>query len=261
VRRIADLLRRHLLHVDIRNGRAMLRQAVSSELRPIVAATFADRVAGEREARARFLRLACELEATGADRAVVGLARRAADDEHRHALAFAGWAGELGRAVDPHLAFEAAPVGRAGMASGERVLLEIVSLCCLAETIATAVLGAALDTTLVPVVKDRLHEILRDEVRHAKLGWAHLASERERARGANVGAVLPDLLEAGIPLSKLETSVWPLAPELGLLPKATLLALLREVLADVVFPGFERYDVDTGPARAWATRRGLALAA
>jgi rubrerythrin len=239
----------------------MLRQAVSRESRPIVAATFADRVAGEREARARFLRLAIELEATGAERAVIDLARRAADDEQRHAIAFAAWAGELGRATDPYAPFDAPRVGRVDLPDTERVLLEVVSLCCLAETVATAVLGAALDTVEVPLVKDRLHEILKDEVRHAKLGWAHLASQRAQKRGAGIAAALPAVLEAGVPLARLQTSVWPLAPELGLLPKTTLLDLLRGVLADVVFPGFERYDVDTAPARAWAYERGLARAA
>jgi hypothetical protein len=239
----------------------MLRQAVSRELRPIVAATFADRVLGEREARARFTRLAIELEATGAERVVVQLAQRAADDEQRHALDFAAWAGELGHPVDPYVRCDAPRVGRADLPPAECVLIEVVSLCCLAETVATAVLAAALDTTLVPIVKDRLHAILKDEVRHAKLGWAHLASERARQRGTSIAPALPDLLEAGVPLARLETSVWPLAPELGLLPKDTLFDLLRGVLRDVVFPGFERHDVDTAPARAWAARRGLALAA
>ena len=236
----------------------MLRQAVSAELRPVVAAVFADRVLGEREARARFGRLAGELEATGAERTVVELARRAADDEHRHALAFAAWAGELGRAVDPYPAFAAAPVGHAASPQAERVLLEVVSLCCLAETVATAVLGAALDTVSVPVVKDRLHEILKDEVRHAKLGWAHVAALSDRGSRDVIANALPGLLDAGIPSARLETNVWPLAPELGLLPKATLMGLLREVIADVVLPGFERYDIDTSGARAWTVRRGLA---
>jgi hypothetical protein len=64
-----------------------------------------------------------------------------------------------------------------------------------------------------------------------------------------------------VPRARLETNVWPLAPELGLLPKDTLFDLLRSVLADVVFPGFERYEVDTRAARAWAMQRGLARAA
>lgn len=233
---------------------------MSSELRPIVAAVFADRVVGEREARARFARLASELEATGAEQPVIELARRATDDEHRHALTFAAWAEELGQATDPLAPFCAAPVGRADLPRAERVLLEVVSLCCLAETVAAAVLGAALDTTRVPMVKDRLHAILKDEVRHAKLGWAHLASLRDRTRRDVVAAALPSLLEAGVPEQRLRTNVWPLAPELGLLPRQTLLDLLAAVLADVVFPGFERHDVDTSGARAWAGRRGLAPA-
>jgi hypothetical protein len=235
----------------------MLRSALSAELRPLVAATFASRVDGEREARARFARLAVELEMTGADRTMVELARSSAVDEHRHALAFAAWAAELGRRTDPEAPFDAPPVGRASLPAEERVLGEVVALCCLAETVATAVLGAALDTVRVPVVKDGLHSILRDEVRHSRLGWAHLAGERRQGRGDGLAAALPAMLEAGIPLERVEQSIWPLAPELGLLPKDTLFDLLRDVLRDVVFPGFERYDVDTSAARAWGVARGL----
>jgi hypothetical protein len=235
----------------------VLRQALSADLLPIVAATFADRVAGEREARARFARLGVELEHVGADRSVIDMALSSAEDEHRHAKQFAAWAAELGRVTDPEAPFFAPMVGTAELSRRERALLEVVALSCLAETVATAVLGAALDAVEVAVVKDGLHSILRDEVRHSKLGWAHLAFERKRGFGATLGAALPGLLEAGVPTDRVDDSVWPLAPELGLLPKEQLFQLLSEVLQQVVLPGFELHDVDTGPARAWMTKRGF----
>jgi hypothetical protein len=236
----------------------VLRQALSPELVPIVAATFAERVAGEREARARFGRLGVELEAIGAERSVIDMALRSAKDEDRHARQFAAWAADLGRVTDPDAPFVAPRVGSATQSERERVLLEVVALSCLAETVATAVLGAALDAVEVPMVKDGLHSILRDEVQHSKLGWAHLAIERKRGHGGDLGARLPALLEAGIPSERVEDGVWPLAPELGLLPKAQLFQLLSEVLRLVVLPGFELHDVDTGPARAWLEKRGFA---
>lgn len=235
----------------------MLRQAVNSDLAPIVAATFADRVKGEREARARFARLGVELEQVGAERQVIDMARRSAEDEDRHARQFAAWARDLGRITDPDAPFAAPMVGDANLPQRERVLREVVALSCLAETVATAVLGAALDAVEVPMVKDGLHSILRDEVQHSKLGWAHLAIERKRGFGADLGVVLPRLLEAGVPTDRVDDGVWPLAPELGLLPKEQLFSLLDEVLRLVVLPGFEQYDVDTGPARAWMKSRAL----
>lgn len=235
----------------------MLRQALSTDLAPIVAATFADRVKGEREARARFARLAAELPHVGAERTVIDMALRSAEDEGRHARQFAAWAEELGRVTDPEAPFDAPMVGSARQSRRERVLLEVVALSCLAETVATAVLGAALDVVKVPMVKDGLHSILRDEVQHSKLGWAHLAWERKQGFGAELGAVLPSLLEAGVPTDRVDESVWPLAPELGLLPKEQLFQLLSEVLREVVLPGFELHDIDTSQARAWMTTRAL----
>lgn len=235
----------------------MLRQAVSSELAPIVAATFADRVKGEREARTRFARLGVELGEIGAERQVIDMALRSAEDEHRHARQFAAWAADLGRVTDPEAPFAAPMVGDGSLSQRERVLREVVALSCLAETVATAVLGAALDTVTVPMVKDGLHSILRDEVQHSKLGWAHLAVERKRGFGADLGNVLPSLLEAGVPTARVDDGVWPLAPELGLLPKEQLFALLDDVLQLVVLPGFERHDIDTGPAHAWMKARAL----
>jgi hypothetical protein len=37
----------------------------------------------------------------------------------------------------------------------------------------------------------------------------------------------------------------------GLLPRAQVLAVVQAVAADVLFPGLERFGVDTAAARSW----------
>lgn len=237
----------------------MLRQALTEEARRDVAGTFSFRARGEREAHLRFTRLAVELFTTGASDLVVRLAKEAAEDEARHALVCDRIATEWGMPSGP-VPVTATPVGPRTLPPHERVLVEMVSLCCVAETIANLVLRASLETVREPSLKDALHEIAKDEVKHARLGWAHLAEARRKGHGEGLAALLPSVLDAGLPealFAALPTSAD--CPELGTLSEARRKELVVAAFLEVVFPGFEALDVDPGPSRAWlASRRDLA---
>jgi len=110
-----------------------------------------------------------------------------------------------------------------------------------------------------PEIHSTLHELLKDEVRHARLGWAHLAAERAAGRGAFLGDVLPLLLEASIEPGFLEgTMVAPWAPALydyGELPSPELVQIFSDTLNLVVFKGLDAVGIDTSKGRAWLEAR------
>ena len=56
-------------------------------------------------------------------------------------------------------------------------LLHAVLNCCVNETIASAHLRATLKAAVSPLVREVIRLLLADEIDHARVGWAHLASE------------------------------------------------------------------------------------
>jgi hypothetical protein len=136
---------------------------------------------------------------------------------------------------------------------------------CINETIASAWLKASLEDAKTPLARAAIREFLADDVHHARLGWAHVASGFVDApERAKVAAWLPRLFEAvlGPWLSPLGTA--PLAasggeshalvdgiPEYGLPAWETTRRAVVSAVDDVVLPGFDQLGVETGPVREW----------
>lgn len=124
-------------------------------------------------------------------------------------------------------------------------------------------MNTSLMTRCLEVAKDEeirttLRDLLRDEVQHARLGWAHLAAERGHGRGAFLGDALPLMLEASVEPGFLEgehQAPWVDALfEYGELPWAELVEIYRGTLELVVFKGLEAMEIDTAKGRAWLSR-------
>lgn len=229
------------------------------------ARTWAARAGFEREAAGRFARMAARLEAVSAEPVVTGLARRAAADEQRHAALCEELAARFdGRPSTRRLHAAPAELGPSGLTVRERVLYEVVAMSCITETLSTAVLGEMRDRAVDARVRDVLSTILRDEVQHARLGWAHLAAERRRGPLRFVAEALPRMLddtasdEIFRPGEPDADDVADTLRGLGALPRVVRRRSLVDALEQVVFPGLEALGVDAGGGRAWLTRRAAA---
>ena len=62
------------------------------------------------------------------------------------------------------------------LATSEERGVVLVSACCVSESIASAYLEHCWATATAPIAKAALHGLLRDEIGHAQLGWAFVAS-------------------------------------------------------------------------------------
>lgn len=216
-----------------------------------MAELWAFRALAEQSAGRRLLRAAAGLARLGADPALVQGARRAVDDEFRHARLCAEAASLFDQARVPPL-FAAEIVGPAGD-TDERALYDVVSACCVSETLNVRVMAASLVGTRDGAMRALQKEILRDEVEHSGVGWRFVeASGRDLAF---LGPSLAGML--GLP-SRNKLFAPPPAPppdeerlrRLGWLPRSALRALFCETLAEQIFPRLERLGVDTAPARA-----------
>jgi len=228
---------------------------VDDVVRARVAATWAFRTRAEVEATARFARMATELAGVGASPVVVQGAAGASADEMRHRDLCARIAAKWG---EPNAADHTPPrtrVGRSDMDPRDRLLWEVVAVCCISETMNTSLMTRCMEVVKDEEIRATLHELLQDEVRHARLGWAHLAAERAERRGQFLGDVLPLMLEASVEPGFLEgtdRAPWTDAMyDYGELPWEELVKIYRDTMSLVVFPGLEATGVDTAKGRAW----------
>jgi hypothetical protein len=232
-------------------------------VRRLAAEAWSFRCAVERDAEARFARLAGRLAAAGYPTSLVSLAERSSRDERRHAALCAEEAALRGAASPLEVDGPPHEVAPAGLGPEDSALYEVVAACCVTETESTAVL-----TTLLSLVRDgRLRSVLRtlaaDEVRHAKLGWACLAHARRRGEGAFLGPLLPGMLEGAAAPDLFDDEVPaeredPALLEHGVLPHALKREVFVRTLEEVVCPGLATLGVDDGSARAWLAGRRAA---
>ncbi len=226
-----------------------------------IAASWSFRYRVEREAQARFSRLSLWLEQAGAPENLVGMARRSAEDEGRHAAHCATLAREYGTPV-PERTGELPEIAPRSLTFPQRLLYELVAASCIAETLSVGVLMRLRPAAGGERMRAVLHELLQDEVVHSRLGWAYLAHVAPSENVTFLGRFLPDMLEVTAAEDALPSAPTPedehpaLLPH-GVLPHAERRALFISAMRDVVLPGLDQHGVPTGPAREWLQRHGL----
>lgn len=228
-------------------------------LRERAAAAWRFRCGVEREAHVRFARLAAWLDGCGFPGLLVDMALRASSDEQRHAVRCADLMEEYGASAAGLPPAAPAVLAPAGLAPRATVLYEAVAACCVTETGSVGVLTTLLGSVRGGRLRRTLRELAADEVLHSRLGWAILASERERGTASLLGPWVPAMLEGSIDANLFR----PGAPEEedgalldhGVLPHSLKREVFTRTALEVVFPGLEAGGVDTGPARRWLEER------
>ena len=199
--------------------------------------------------------MATELAQVGASAVVVEGAQSASADEARHRDLCAVIAARFG---EPDAKIYIPPrtrIGRSDMDPRDRLLWEVVAVCCISETMNTSLLTRCQEVTKDAQIRDTVHELLTDEVRHAQLGWAHLAAERAAGRGEFLRDLLPVMLDASVEPGFLEGTLqapWTEALyDYGELPGPELVQIYCETVTEVVFRGLDAMGVDTSQGREW----------
>lgn len=229
-------------------------EVVSARLRH----TWAFRTRAEIEATARFARMADDLAQIGAQPVTIQAAREAAEDEARHRDLCAVLAMRFGEADPRSYVAPRTRIGASDIDPRDRVLWEMTSVC-IAETMNTALLSRSQEICKDDQIKNTVHELLKDEVQHSRLGWGHLAAERAAGRGAFLRDVLPRMLDASIEPGFLEGKIqyqWDDAMlDYGELPFSELRQIYFDTMNEVIFRGFDAMSLDTSLGRAWLAER------
>ena len=230
----------------------------------LIAQVWAVRHGVETGASVRFAALSRGLQAAGAPATLVELATRAAADEIRHASHCADILRARKAEVPPpetRLLF----FGPRELAPEQRLTYEVVAQSCISETESMATLVTLLDAARDDHLRTVLQELARDEVQHARLGWAYLAWARNRIDLSFLAGFLPEMATVATGPEMFEASP-PEADDTqlllsGVVPKRDRRRIYLETLDSVVIPGFEEFGIDTGPLRRWADEKRVIVAA
>jgi hypothetical protein len=223
------------------------------ETRATLARIWTERAKSELGAGSGFAIVVTELYALGADTKVIELATRAAHDEVKHAQlclelaeAYAGTPVPAPRAKRVGM-----PVHR-GADDELRMHLHVVGLSCINETIAAGFVEACLVAAHAPLVREIHLEHFGDEIEHARVGWAHLASSAvDGSTRAAIAKWVPRLLRANRTLWRERIGELPEhgVPRHAYPPRADLLESVDRAIREVVVPGFVHLGI---PAPALA---------
>jgi hypothetical protein len=187
--------------------------------------------------------------------AIVSLCANAIAEELRHSEIYLtiarAYAGHEVEAPRPS-AIEVPRYSSAGP-DAER-LLQVIGMCCVNETMACSFLELCYSGVKGAFVRGGIREILADEIRHARVGWAYLGSD-------DMGPAERLLISTWLlPILSDQWHHWrnhiATLPEVDLAehgcPSATAiqtasLASIREL----VLPGFARAGIDVSAATRW----------
>ena len=229
---------------------------------------YADRVWAARHgvetgAALRFGSLSRRMFQARAPEALVELAARASQDETRHASRCADILRGRQAPVPPPETrlLEYAP---AQLTAEQKLTYEVVAQSCVSETESMATLVTLLDEARGETLKSVIHELTRDEVQHARIGWGFLTWARERMDLAFLAPLLPGMADGTAGPDLFRPAVLgtddPTLYQAGVVPHSDRQRIYLETLDSVVIPGMNEHGVDTGPLRLWVERQRAALA-
>jgi hypothetical protein len=225
--------------------------------RSAIAAVWRSRAAAEAGVERYVRDLGEDLRAIGADASVLALVDRALADESRHAaecLAIAARYAGAEVIAPPSRAF-VDPLADVPMPL--RATLRAVGMSCISESIASVWIDDSARRARPRFLHASLRAHLGDEVHHARLGWAHLASRRidGETRRALDRWVEP-LLRATLPSWLEFDPCWPVEgfPEHGLPSHDESRRSVQQAVFGVVLPGLEHLGIDVRAARAWSEK-------
>lgn len=233
-----------------------LIDATPAEGRAELAAIWQNRAGLELRVASTFSSISVELLEHGATQSVYEIISQAVRDEVHHAQISAELAAKYrgGPLVWPDPEPNHVPTFRASKGLLHATLY-VITECCINETLACSILEGSIAQTESPLVKAALSTILSDEIDHARVGWAHLASPwvtpeirqeipswLQWLHSSNHHDLLGD--DAPLPREKY--------PAHGMLSRRRAREITYATLVDVILPGYRRAGIDPSATEEWA---------
>jgi hypothetical protein len=133
-----------------------------------------------------------------------------------------------------------------------------LAFCAISESLNATLLAVSLERSEPSWLRDLLRGLLRDEVQHARLGWAIATWQAERRSLAHltpwIAPTLRDAVSEELLAERDEAPAAAISPRdrgLGLWTATERVELIAATLRDVVCPGLEGLGLDGSEAREW----------
>lgn len=141
-------------------------------------------------------------------------------------------------------------LGIPGQSLEDRVLYAAVAMGCITETLSTALLMTMYKRAQPDIIKKTVHSILKDEVNHARIGWAELSRASARRDiswlSAHTETMLATALATDInPMVKTKNNDLDLSAY-GILNHQEAQAIMKEAIEGTIIPGLEKYGLSFG---------------
>tara|TARA_B100000683_G_scaffold267744_1_gene301898 strand:+ start:1074 stop:1790 length:717 start_codon:yes stop_codon:yes gene_type:complete len=223
----------------------------------IISCTWAERAQAELGAAQRFRTIAKYLEEYDTPKKIVQIARKAALDEERHAFLCAKvaikWGHKTGFKTPESIKKNTQPSWN-NLPSNDAFLLDIVLMCCITESFNASLLNSMYAQSKQSEEGRIIHQILKDEVQHAQLGWAFLQFETQKRDCSFVSHYLVDMLNISIrdELFSLSHRITDASTYIyGVMPHQDRLSQFQTTLEEVICPGFTHFGIDVTPIKNW----------
>lgn len=197
----------------------------------------------EWEAADLFESLARQLHKQGDVENLVALADEAADDERRHAKLCRALVDRFQPGLMPERPTLGSALGPAHLSPRKRALYTSVAISCVTETFSTSLLLAMRDESRDELVCSTVQEILRDEVRHSRLGWAHLATEAAKGDVSWLSPYIARMLRSARETECRELQECKSLSQYGILQAQESATIFDETVSKVMVPGFAQYGI------------------
>ena len=152
------------------------RLASPPELRAAAIATWRGRMINEHSSAAVFDALAEQLEGAGLAPSLVAECRAFAGEERTHGVLCGAVVEALGAEARALVPAASALPRHPSVPAVEGALRNVLSICCLAETVAVAMIDAERLEMPEGELRELLSRIFADEIGHARFGWRFLAA-------------------------------------------------------------------------------------
>ena len=212
------------------------------------------RAAAELRVAAAFADFAAKLRTTGTEPAVLELITASIENEQYHAELCERLASRyLGRAIAPPAPGPLRLPALPDVDDATRTALYAAGLCAVNESIATVWLKHCLDRSTTPLAHAVNQVHLSDEISHARVGWAHLASAWvTRPQRVEIARRLVSMLRVNLAQwLASSTLTGGGVPDHGLPDPVEQREHILGAVRNVVIPGFDHVGVDVSAAKRW----------
>lgn len=242
------------MHIDLSD-----LPSLSAADRDAAITTWQGRMLNEFVSARVFEALARQIHAAEIGEELVSMAQRFAADERRHGFMCGAVVQALGGSARAPVRPLAAVPLHADCGPLEGLLRNVLSISCLAETVAVALITAERVECNAPSLFRLLGEILADEVRHARFGWrlldaaaTHMSSRLRHALGQYLAVAFAHLEQHELRFLAGGPSPSASAQSVGVCDGHSARTIFYATVHDVIIPKLEERGLPA--ARAWRHR-------